>query len=189
MTNTNVTLDPYNRGGMWAFLLSFSFSVVFFIWIAFIHPGVNLNEIPEEVQKAMSADQSQQPQSESAPAVAAGKKEPTGDPWVSSPEMIAQGKEVYSKNCAVCHGNEGKGDGPGSGGMARNLVEGQWKAGGDSISLFKTIAGGLPGTTMVSFKHIPKNDRWALVHFIRSITQNKVKDDPKAVAEFAASAE
>ncbi|MCB0355692.1 MAG: cytochrome c [Bdellovibrionales bacterium] len=178
------TLDPYNRGGMWAFLLSFSFSIIFFIWIAFVHPGVNLKEIPAEVQQTMNPQGSQK----NMAATAAAKAEPAGDPWVSSAAVIAKGQDVYKTNCAVCHGAEGKGDGPGSAGMARNLVEGKWKAGGDSISLFKTLQNGLPGTSMVSFKHLPVNDRWALVHYIRSITNNKVKDDPKAVAEFAASA-
>lgn len=179
MAKPEVKLDPYNRGGMWALLLSVSFSIIFFIWVSFIHPGVNLNEIPEEVQKIMDA--------EDQVAAAGNAEEPTGSPWVSSPAWIAKGNEIFKANCAVCHGNEGKGDGPGSGGMARNLVEGKWKAGGDSISLFKTVANGLSGTTMVGFGHIPVNERWAIIQFIRSITNNKIKDDSTAVDKFAAS--
>ncbi|MCB9027421.1 MAG: c-type cytochrome [Bdellovibrionaceae bacterium] len=186
MAKTDVNLDPYNRGGMWALLLSVGFSIIFFIWISFIHPGVNLNEIPVEVQKIIDAE-NQNNQDVDQVAAVAEVEEATGNPWVSSPAWIAKGNEVFKANCAVCHGNEGKGDGPGSGGMARNLVEGKWKAGGDSISLFKTIASGLSGTTMVGFGHIPVNDRWAIIQFIRSITNNKIKDNPKAVDDFAAS--
>jgi len=32
-------------------------------------------------------------------------------------------------------------------------------------------------------------DRWSLVHFIRSITHNKIKDDPKKLEEFGKTAE
>ncbi|UQD55143.1 cytochrome c [Flavobacterium sp. K5-23] len=32
-------------------------------------------------------------------------------------EQLAQGKDVFTKNCVSCHGNGGKGDGPGSAGL------------------------------------------------------------------------
>ena len=34
--------------------------------------------------------------------------------------------------------------------------------------IFRTIAAGLDGTPMRSYIDIPEEDRWALVHFIRS---------------------
>ena len=42
---------------------------------------------------------------------------------------------------------------------------------------------------MAAFAHIPKNDRWAMVHFIRSISKNKVNDEDAEVEEFAKTAE
>lgn len=42
---------------------------------------------------------------------------------------------------------------------------------------------------MAPFKHLPKTDRWALVQFIRSITQNKEADDAATLATFGATAE
>ena len=71
----------------------------------------------------------------------------------------------------------------------RNLVEGGWKVGGDRVALFKTLQLGIEGTSMAAFGHIPKNDRWAMVHFIRSITKDKTKDDDTKVEEFAKTAE
>ncbi len=35
----------YNRGGYLAFMFCMAFTIVFFIYIAFIHPGVDLKEI------------------------------------------------------------------------------------------------------------------------------------------------
>ena len=41
---------------------------------------------------------------------------------------------------------------------------------------------------MAAFAQIKVADRWALVQFIRSITQNKIADDAAKLKEFAGSA-
>ncbi|MCB0386285.1 MAG: cytochrome c, partial [Bdellovibrionales bacterium] len=94
--------------------------------------------------------------------------------------------------CAVCHGKEGKGNGPASSGLVpppRNLVEGKWKQGGSSKDLFVTMEMGVPGTSMIGFAHLPKIQRWALVHYLRSITMNKVEDDLDELERFGQTAE
>ena len=45
-----------------------------------------------------------------APARAAAKK----NPIPADRSSIARGKAVYFAECATCHGNRGKGDGPGA---------------------------------------------------------------------------
>jgi mono/diheme cytochrome c family protein len=178
--------DNYNRGGYIAFVFSMAFSLAFFVYLVFVHPGVNLKEVapktPPAEQTLAAAGQSQ----EKAADMSQVEK-----PWVESAEVAAYGAKVYSTNCAMCHGSQGKGDGPAGGSLnppPRNLVEGKWKKGGDSVALFTTIASGLPGTSMASFSHIPVKDRWALVQFVRSITQNKEKDDPTKLDAFAKTA-
>lgn len=110
--------------------------------------------------------------------------------WVSTEELIAHGTKVYKSQCALCHGAKGLGDGtPGLVPPPRNLVEGKWKLGGSSKALFTTLQKGIAGTSMVSFKHLSKVDRWALVHYTRSITKNKVPDDKKELEEFASQAQ
>ena len=107
-------------------------------------------------------------------------------PWVSSEALIQRGATVYKAQCALCHGPKGLGDGtPGLIPPPRNLVEGKWKQGGRSQDLFMTFQKGIAGSSMVSFKHLPNVDLWALVHYVRSITKNKVEDDSKQLEEFA----
>lgn len=174
--------DQHNRGGLFAFLFSMIFCFVFFTYVAFIHPGVNLNEVTPEASTDM----------EMAGGAKSFNMASVAKPWEPNPDVAEYGKKVYATNCAICHGAEGKGDGAAGAGLnpkPRNLVAGGWKQGGDSISHFKTLQNGIPGGSMASFKHLPKNDRWALVQFIHSITQDKVKDDPAALEKFAATAD
>ena len=51
--------DPgdYNRSGMMAFMFSMIVTMLFFVYIAFIHQGVDLKEIPQqEVESAQVQD-------------------------------------------------------------------------------------------------------------------------------------
>lgn len=180
MSNTQ---DPMNRGGFFAFIFCMIASFALFIWVGIIYPGIDLKEVPEV---AMSAD--------GKPVVQ--KKidlSKVTEPWKTSEDLVAHGAKAYKQYCAVCHGDTGLGDGPG--GMTlnprpRNLVEGVWTVGGDSVTLYKTLQNGIEGTSMVGFKAAIKPiERWAIVHWIRSVTKNKPKDDMKALESFAKSAD
>lgn len=177
--------DSYNKGGFIAFLFSMIFSLVFFIYVVVIHPGVNLKEVPEA---APTGDNQLAGSAEQTKSVDISKVE---KPWVENEDMVAHGAKVFANNCAVCHGPKGLGDGPA--GMSlnpkpRNFVEGHWKAKGDSEGLFHTVTAGLPGTSMAAFGHLPVADRWAVVQFIHSITKNRIKDDPAKLEAFAKTA-
>lgn len=177
--------DPYNRGGYLAFLASFGFSILFFGFISFVYKGPNLNEVKEPVESG--AEQVVAKNDDSGPVDISG----VAKPWEPNELMVKHGKNVFSLQCAVCHGAQGHGDGPAGAGLnprPRNLVEGHWKKGGDSIALYETLLHGIPGSSMASFAHLPKADRWALVQFIHSITQNVVKDDSAKLEAYAQSA-
>lgn len=173
--------EEYNRSGLFAFGFSMVFVFVFFFYIVFVNRGVDLGENVRD-PKAES-------EKAAGPAFDITK---VPEPWVTSPELVEYGKKFFHTNCAMCHGEEGKGDGPA--GMAlnprpRNLVEGKWTQGEGVIAHFKVLQNGIPGSSMASFKHFKAADRWAVIQYIDSITQNKSKDDPAKVAEFAKTAE
>ena len=108
-------------------------------------------------------------------------------PWVTSSAMVAHGKAAYAANCAFCHGATGKGDGAAGATLnpkPRDLVTGKWTVDGSTIGLFNAITKGLPGTAMAAFGHIPLVDRWAMVHYIQDITENKIVTDAAELEAF-----
>ena len=174
--------DQHNQGGLIAFIGSMIFVFGFMIYLVVFQAGVDLNE------KVVDPSLTQTNQANSEPAFDIAK---VSEPWVETPELIAHGKKVFANNCALCHGNEGKGDGAAGMGLnprPRNLVEGKWTQGSGVTDHFKVLANGITGSSMASFKaQIKIPDRWALAHFINSITENKSKETPEKIAEFAKS--
>lgn len=165
--------DFHNKSGMIAFVGSIIFVSLFFIYMVTLNKGVDLGE---KIEIPASGD---------APAYnLAAEKEP----WIENPEIVKAGAKVFKQNCAICHGANG--DLVGGTPTARNLVQGQWTQGEGIISHFKVLQNGINGTAMVSFKGTLKaSERWAVLHFIETLTTNKSKDKPEDVATFAKSAE
>lgn len=107
------------------------------------------------------------------------------NPWVTTPELIAHGKEVFSQNCVLCHGAEGKGDGVGGATLnpkPRNFTSGseQWKNGRTVAGVFKTLKEGVAGSGMASFSGLPIDDRWSLIHYVLSLGPTKVPTPTQA---------
>lgn len=96
-----------------------------------------------------------------APASEKGKKSPGGN--------AANGKKLADTNCASCHGNSGKGDGPAA--AALNPKPADWtsaKVQGESDGeIFWKISNGRG--PMPPWKHLSEKDRWDLVAHIRSL--------------------
>jgi cytochrome c oxidase subunit 4 len=97
-------------------------------------------------------------------------------PWVSTPELVAHGHELFTIQCVSCHGTSGQGDGPAAAALSphpRNFTSAEgWKNGRKASDIFKTLKEGLPPSAMPSFATLPVDDRWALIAFVRSITPN-----------------
>lgn len=94
-----------------------------------------------------------------------------------TPELIAEGKKLYATNCASCHGADGKGDGPAAAAFnpkPRNFTSGEWKQGGKPSQLFHTLSTGMG--SMPSFAAMPAEQRWAMVHYIRTLSPNRPED-------------
>ncbi|HEY9541018.1 MAG TPA: FTR1 family protein, partial [Luteimonas sp.] len=73
------------------------------------------------------------------------------------------------QNCASCHGATGAGDGPVSAGMDPPPIDFTDPGRARQRSVFalaQVIEQGLEGTTMISYAHLPEDQRWALAFYV-----------------------
>ena len=102
----------------------------------------------------------------------------------------ASGKAMYEKKCALCHGPDGKGDGPGAATLdpkPRDFTKGLYKirttASGQpptDTDLFRIITEGMNGTSMPGWKVLPEKERVNLVAYLKTFAPDKFKEPSKA---------
>jgi copper transport protein len=94
------------------------------------------------------------------------------NPMPPNQESVAAGQALYTVNCAPCHGQSGKGDGPV--GLVMNprpadLTQHAIPGVHTDAQLFEWITNGFPGSQMPAFRSkLSDTDRWNLVNFIRT---------------------
>jgi mono/diheme cytochrome c family protein len=92
------------------------------------------------------------------------------NPEPKSPESIARGRQMYEVHCLICHGEQGRGDGP----VGRKFVPQPMELNLDYVQLqpdgqlFYTISHG--SIAMPFYRQaIVSEDRWHLVNFITEV--------------------
>jgi mono/diheme cytochrome c family protein len=110
-----------------------------------------------------------------APARAARKK----NPLVVDAETIAVGREIYTKQCAACHGDKGRGDGP----IAPHLDPSPRDFAATSVAkqtdgaLFWKIGEG--HKPMPSFNmQMSEDGRWHVVCYLREVAREASTTQP-----------
>ncbi|MEJ5198015.1 MAG: cytochrome c [Anaerolineae bacterium] len=97
------------------------------------------------------------------------------NPVAADPVSLARGKQLYGHHCAVCHGPQGKGDGPvtqfwkADAKRPANLTEpriGQQTDG----ALYLTIAQGF-GVMPPLRENLSVRERWDIVNYVRTLGQ------------------
>jgi mono/diheme cytochrome c family protein len=100
------------------------------------------------------------------PAAENAKKNPVA----ASPAVVAAGKKLTAdKACNACHGDTGKGDGPGA--AALNPKPADWTAKAvqdqaDGCVFWKLTTG---RGAMPPWASLSETERWQIVHYIRSL--------------------
>lgn len=110
----------------------------------------------------------------------AAQAAPEGGRPAPAPERFESSKRLYEKQCAVCHGMTGRGDGaaayltsPKPRDFTRDeyrLISTDQMAATDQ-DLFRTITRGMPGSAMPSWDALSAGDRWGLVEYVRFLQE------------------
>lgn len=104
-----------------------------------------------------------------------------------SQAVLDRGQQLYSKNCASCHGPNGDQNMTGSSPAPRNFHTEPFKAdwGGGPYGFYQTLSKGW-GQGMPAFANLEAADRYAIAHFVRETwvkgRECYVADDAPAIA-------
>lgn len=92
------------------------------------------------------------------------------NPLKNKEEATRSGKKLFSKNCVVCHGEQGNGDGMAAISLhphPTNLVSQKVEAQSDGAIFWKITEGRSP---MPGYKNtLSEEQRWQLVNYIRTL--------------------
>jgi len=98
----------------------------------------------------------------------------------ASPDLLALGKRVYDKQCVACHGADGRGEGeaayllypkPRDFAAGKYALISTWDRVPTDEDLYRTISRGMPGSAMPSWGHLSEEERWGLVHYVKSFAE------------------
>lgn len=103
---------------------------------------------------------------------------------ISSIELVNKGRFIYEKGkCLECHGPEGRGNGPKSSELKddwdryvrpTDFTTGPLKRGDSASGIYLTLATGLDGTPMASYRNsISQEDMIALASYIKSLAERQ----------------
>lgn len=119
--------------------------------------------------------------SPAAKSAAPGAKASAATAAVVTPAMLQQGRTLYKANCAACHGESGRGDGPGAGVMKpppRDHTDRAYMSTLTDEDLAKTIqmGGAMRGKPLMPpSPQIKGADLAALVAYTRSLSSGEPK--------------
>ncbi len=102
----------------------------------------------------------------------------------SSPALLEKGKAAYVKNCVLCHGDTGKGDGIAGKALKptpRNFIteafkgkDGKGKLDKPTVDqVYDVLTNGIAGTMMAPFKHLSEDERWGMSYYVLKLRNGK----------------
>src|SRR4029453_8049170 len=96
-------------------------------------------------------------------------------PYPKQLPSLASGKTIYLENCAQCHGEAGKGDGPSRSTMnpktptPANFTDAEFMAGLSPFKAFNAVSFGVENTAMASFAALSEEQRWQVAFYVLSL--------------------
>src|SRR5207245_11077045 len=95
-------------------------------------------------------------------------------PIPAQPPSLARGAQVFHEQCAACHGDTGRGDGPKArrlkGPPPADLTDPAALGAVTPIDIYRKIMLGVAGAAMPSFEEpVPASDRWAVTAYVATL--------------------
>ena len=113
---------------------------------------------------------------QSPPWVAPKDADNTKNPLAGNTSVLADAKALYIANCAPCHGDKGRGDGPAASGLNPRPADHSSSAvqsESDGALFWKLAEGRAP---MPGYKKIfTEQQRWELINYIRTLSRTPKK--------------
>ncbi len=147
-----------------AVLMLFSYDVIKIDWNSFmkIQPAFQPMEQPLAVATdSIPID---------GPAYIPGTGAPL-NPVAADPVSISRGQELFGINCVLCHGPQGKGNGP-IATYLKNKPADLTSAAVQSLSdgaIFMVISGGVTGKMPALNENLTVRERWDVVNYVRTL--------------------
>lgn len=147
-----------------AVIMVFSFNVVRIDWNSFmkIQPAFRPMDDPLPVP------------TDSIPVEGAAFISGTGapaNPVKADPVSVARGEELFNINCTLCHGTQGKGNGPVASYLKNkpaDLTSPAVQVLSDG-AIFLVISGGVPGKMPALNENLLVRERWDVVNYVRTL--------------------
>lgn len=145
-----ITKNPHvNWTGMKAFIGCMAFSTVFFIYVLAFQPGpVDQQVVPEiGLTKTQYIERK--------------------EIWIkSTPESIQRGEKSYKLNLAFFYQEGGKDT------FLEMFKSGELPNKGTELEVFRMISKGNEDQGIMKVDHIREDERWDIVHYLRSLNPN-----------------
>jgi copper transport protein len=102
-----------------------------------------------------------------------GETDALTNPFPSTADSLATGRQVYQQNCQSCHGVDGRGDGPAAAGLAPPpadlLVHVPLHF---DQAMFNFIKNGIPGTAMAPLgDKLTDEEIWHVINYIKTFEE------------------
>lgn len=100
------------------------------------------------------------------------------NPIPADTESLKRGAELYTVNCASCHGDGGMGDGPAGSALdpAPSPIAHSSQVMADDYLFWRISEGGVPfGTSMPAWTVFDEQSRWDLINYMRALGDGTVQ--------------
>ncbi|HJM42792.1 MAG: cytochrome c [Nitrospinota bacterium] len=118
-----------------------------------------------------------------------GHKVEHNHPFPTKKFSVRNGKVVYAKFCASCHGNEGKGDGPAAASLnprPSDFLHLKYMSMRSRVDHYDAIANGRPNTSMSPWKNtLSDKEIWDVIAYIEHLFNHRWDVSSKVTEELS----